>query len=140
MKELTLSFIMAFGFLMGASVLALDSPKASATHNCDFHINPYGGGVLQCPPPSDNLPRIISDHPSWFGHHGLGNDILLVNPHSFPSDQSCPMCGAIVLDKSLFSNNTQIKISPQKDGSMVINVENSTSTSNFNTTNSTNNR
>jgi hypothetical protein len=139
MEKPTFSFILAFGFFIGFLALALDSPNASAMHDCDFHVNPYGGGVLQCPPPADNLPRIFHDQPSWFGHKGLNNNILLVNPYSFPLDQSCPKCGAIVLDKSLFDNNKQLKISPQKDGSIIIGIANSTSSSQSNTTNPTNN-
>ncbi|MGC2309836.1 MAG: hypothetical protein WA461_15640 [Nitrososphaeraceae archaeon] len=45
----------------------------------------------------------------------LGEWVML-NPQSLPP---------IFLDKSLFSNTTEIKISPQKDGSIIISAVNS---------------
>ena len=54
---------------------------------------------------------------------------VMLTPQSLPP---------IFLDKSLFSNTTEIKISPQKDGSIIISAVNSTDVSNLNATYSMN--
>ena len=56
-------------------------------------------------------------------------ELVMLTPQSLPP---------IFLDKSLFSNTTEIKISPQKDGSIIISAVNSTDASNLNATYSMN--
>jgi hypothetical protein len=58
----------------------------------------------------------------------IGNWMML-NPQPLPP---------IVLDKSLFTSNAEIKISPQMNGSIIISTTNSTIAPNYNATNSTN--
>ena len=63
---------------------------------------------------------------------------MMFNPQHLSPSINCPMCGAIALDSSILASNTEIKISPQKDGSIIISTINSTSAPNLNATNSTN--
>jgi hypothetical protein len=58
----------------------------------------------------------------------MGNWMML-NPQPLPP---------IVLDKSLFASNAEIKISPQTNGSIIINTINSTIAPDLNVTNTTN--
>lgn len=116
--------IIAIGVISTFSTIIYDVPIASA-QKCDFHINPYGGGVVECPSVPDDLPRSFPNTWPWYGQSGMDNNIFMLNPQPLPP-VVCPMCGAIVLDKSLFESNLEIKISPQKDGSILLSTMNST--------------
>ena len=116
---------MLIGIASMLSVPVINLPKANALH-CDLHINPYGGGVVECDGVPDELPRIFSNPLSWYGHSGVNNNnIFMLNPQPLPP-VDCPMCGAVILDKSLFETNLEIKVSPQKDGSIILSTTNST--------------
>jgi hypothetical protein len=136
MKARLILFILAFGLAGTFSALTYSIPTTSALL-CDLHINPYGGGVLDCESPPDDLPRSFSNTWPEYGHSGMNNIIFMLNPQPLPP-VDCPMCGAVVLDKSLFDSGSEIKISPQKDGSIKISAIMSNNATGSNTTNSSN--
>ena len=136
MKTLSIVIILAFGLTGIFSALTYTMPTTYALL-CDLHINPYGGGVLDCESPTDDLPRSFSNTWPLYGHSGMNNNIFMLNPQPLPPVE-CPMCGAIVLDKSLFDASPGIKISPQKGGSIMITSVMSSNVTNLNATNSTN--
>lgn len=61
----------------------------------------------------------------------------MLNPQHLPPID-CPKCGAIVLDKSIFEVTSEIKITPQNDGSILISAVQSNNTTRTNATNLTN--
>lgn len=124
MNPKVLVIILVLGVVGTYSTITFDAPSASAL-NCDLHINPYGGGVVECEGVPDDLPRSFPNTWPWYGQSDMNNNILMLNPQPLPP-VDCPMCGAIVLDKSLFESNLEIKISPQKDGSILLSTVNST--------------
>jgi hypothetical protein len=124
MNPQVLLIILAVGVVGTFSTITYNAPTASALE-CDLHINPYGGGVVECDGVPDELPRSFPDAWPWYGQSGMNNNIFMLNPQPLPP-VDCPMCGAIVLDKSLFGTNLEIKISPQKDGSILLSTMNST--------------
>ena len=68
---------------------------------------------------------------------------IILNPQPLPPSGNWMMLNPqplppIVLDKSLFTSNAEIKISPQMNGSIIISTTNSTIAPNYNATNSTN--
>ncbi len=123
MNPQILVIIIAIGVIGTFSTITYNAPTASG-QKCDFHMNPYGGGVVECPP-HDDLPRSFPNTWPSYGPSGIDNNIFMLNPQPLPP-VDCPMCGAIVLDKSLFDANLEIKISPQKDGSILLSTINST--------------
>ena len=62
---------------------------------------------------------------------------VMLNPQPLPP-VDCPMCGAIVLDKSIFEITSEVKITPQNDGSIVISAVMSNNTNDFDSANMTN--
>ncbi|MDN5847938.1 MAG: hypothetical protein L0H53_16890, partial [Candidatus Nitrosocosmicus sp.] len=124
LKYLITVFILAIGLLSLFSVLTYSVPSASALR-CDFHTNPYGGGYLDnCQPPGQ-LERSMPTSWPWSSQLNADNNIIMLNPQPLPP-VDCPMCGAVVLDKSIFEIAPEIKITPQKDGSILLSTSNST--------------
>jgi hypothetical protein len=124
MNPQVMVIIIAIGVVGTFSTITYNAPITSAL-KCDLHINPYGGGVVECPGAPDDLPRSFQNTWPLYGQSGMDNNIFMLNPQPLPP-VDCPMCGAIVLDKSLFETNLEIKISPQKDGSIILSTMNST--------------
>lgn len=91
---------------------------------------PFEPAVAQCewePIPGSNEITCVPSPGAWIRLNPqplppMGNWVML-NPQPLPP---------IFLDKSLFSNTTQIKISPLKDGSIIISAINSTNGSKLN--------
>ena len=137
MKYQLLSIITAFGLLLAllASVGTLPIVSAQTDDGCYWKYIPGIGSFYQCLP--TDLPRNIPNSGPWAGHYSNDYNILALNPQPLPPID-CPMCGAIVLDKSLFDSVQEIKISPQQDGSIIISTINSSASSNLNTMNSIN--
>ncbi|MDQ4072945.1 MAG: hypothetical protein M3162_01435 [Thermoproteota archaeon] len=106
------------------SILTYNTSYVSAVE-CDFHTNPYGGGYLDNCRPSGQLERSIPTLGPWSWQPNMDNNIVMLNPQPLPPID-CPMCGAIVLDKSIFQMAPEIKITPQKDGSIILSISNTT--------------
>lgn len=126
MKYLITVFISVFGLLSLFSILTNNVPSASALE-CDFHTNSYGGGYLDNCRTSGQLERSLATSEFWAGQSNMNPDIIMLNPQPLPP-VDCPMCGAVILDKSIFEIDPEIKISPQEDGSILISRSNSTDT------------
>lgn len=136
MKYQLLLITTTFGLLLAlsASVGTLPIVSAQMDDGCYWKYIPGLGSFYHCP--LTDHPRSVPNSGPWAGHYSNDYNILALNPQPLPPIV-CPMCGAIVLDKSLFDSVQEIKISPQQDGSLIISTTNSSASSNLNTTNPT---
>jgi hypothetical protein len=126
LKFLHSAFILVFGLLSVFSVLAYNVPSASAAPvKCDFYTDSYGGGHLDNCQPSGQLERSFTTFESFPWQSTADTNIIMLNPQPLPPID-CPMCGSIILDKSIFEIAPEIKITPQRDGSIVLSTSNAT--------------
>jgi hypothetical protein len=134
------------------SVLAIGLPHSMAsvvTPGCDWEPipgsdeitnscglgDPFGGLPINLMvQPYPHMNNLMSSNSQQLNPM---NNWVLLNPQPLPP-VDCPMCGAIVLDKSLFETASEVKINTQNDGSIVISAVMSNNTNDFHSSNMTN--
>ena len=104
------------------------------TYSCGLG-DPFGGlPINMMVQPYPHLNNLMSFNSQQL--NPMSNWVML-NPQPLPP-VNCPMCGAIVLDKSIFEITSEVKITPQNDGSIVISAVMSNNTNDFDSANMTN--
>ena len=147
MKYASIFLLVIIGMISTVSLTTLDYSIPAAKAQCDWETIP-GSDEITCVPVPYPWPRLIMSNPQPLPPMGnwvmlnpqplppMGNWVML-NPQPLPPID-CPMCGAFVLDKSLFEIASEVKITPQEDGSIVINAVMSNNTNNLDSANMTN--
>ena len=133
MKYASIFLLVIIGMISTVSLTTLDYSIPAAKAQCDWETIP-GSDEITCVPVPYPWPRLIMSNPQPLPP--MGNWVML-NPQPLPPID-CPMCGAFVLDKSLFEIASEVKITPQEDGSIVINAVMSNNTNNLDSANMTN--
>ncbi len=133
MKYASIFLLVTIGMISTVSLTTLDYSIPAVKAQCDWETIP-GGDEPTCVPVPYPWPRLIMSNPQPLPP--VGNWVML-NPQPLPPID-CPMCGAFVLDKSLFEIASEVKITPQEDGSIVINAVMSNNTNNLDSANMTN--
>ena len=133
MKYDSIFLLVIIGMLGTVSLSTTDYSIPTAKAQCDWEPIP-GSDEITCVPSPNLWPRLIMSNPQPLPP--MGNWVML-NPQPLPPID-CPMCGAFVLDKSLFEIASEVKITPQEDGSIVINAVMSNNTKNLDSANMTN--
>ncbi len=145
-----ISVFSAVGTIGSVSAISLPHSIASVvTPGCDWEPipssdditnscglgDPFGGLPINLMvPPYPHMNNLMPFNSQQLNH--MSNWVML-NPQPLPP-VDCPMCGAIVLDKSIFEIASEVKITPQNDGSIVISAVMSNNTNDFDSENMTN--
>jgi hypothetical protein len=145
-----ISIFTTVGTIGSVSAIGLPHSMASVvTPGCDWEPIPGSDEITNScglGDPFGGLPinLMVQPYPHmnnlmWSNSQQLNpmNNWVLLNPQPLPP-VDCPMCGAIVLDKSLFETASEVKITTQNDGSIVISAVMSNNTNDFHSSNMTN--
>jgi hypothetical protein len=137
MKKQSIFIISMIGILGAVSVsvwmFPLKSAEAEVIIGCDWETEPGAKDPTCVGPAQGGWPRIMLNPQPL---PPMSNWVML-NPQPLPPMSNWVMLNPqplprLFLDSSLFSNTTDIKISPLNDGSIIISAINSTNGSNTN--------